>query len=986
MAHSFYQYGADYDSHVQAWREHVLGNSFFIAHIQPLCLEFAPSHCFDDAPFNAAVELKLAGILSSADSRMAEASPGCRDWRIRESENQRLSTIVSKVRTKRRSDTYRQVHVDEVRERNREYNKNNLLILKNNQIDYYERHKAGIVEKTKTWKTGPANAEKLRGQRQRANENEYHRPFVMIDAEGRSYKEGPHADTKIVGGVEYHNHKTIIWGAGGWKRKYSSAQLKKDSALPRNEGEELPFTWLEYADERPLKSGDIVDWLLSLPSVYGEGKVNFVSFAFNYDATQIFTGYGLNRFEYVKEIATKKSRKTKKTIKSPTLCGPYVYDYLKGKWLKIWELRDPDKPYKDKIRNGKVVFHKRTGKPDHELDFIRHITIHDAFGFYQSKFTEVIKPLIKTGYVSQADYDLIEKNKAHRGEFETTPFPEIQQYCGLELITGSKALTVLRDGFDQMKISLKSWSGAGSAAAELIKKHRLKKEHYFDTIKTLYPRDEQIAAHHAYYGGRIELLKQGYAPDKPLFGYDISSAYPSGMLDLPSMKGGEFLSVRRPVYLNSSTSLQWIEDKIIAPKNILSMFKVKWCFPRFTPDNKFVPFYPFPYRTPRKGILFPQNGYAWLMKEDVLAGIAWIKTFWPSHKAQKASGMIFEIEEYYEFCPANEVKPYAFVQELYDQRQQIKAEEKNGAAYNILEKAIKLCINSLYGKTAQNVGGNDGEPPSSACPWYAAAITANCRMRLLLAALHAPFDICMFATDGILSTAELKGLPRVIELNDKGEPVDSSKKVGLGDWEFNRLKGGGFLQSGVYFLIQFNGKVKERSRGTRSSSFANGWNMQTFFEEKVLPGWRREWDIENLPEADLRFKQYITVGNAIASQERYGIMGRWGMVDKRVSIHKLGLKRRLLQYLEDEDAPYLTMSRTIAGPFKGETTFIEALRCHDLIPTLPAENVDKDGEPRFTLSLQASVGWLEDPEDCTDDKIWKEFLDSETNDILAGFE
>ncbi len=128
------------------------------------------------------------------------------------------------------------------------------------------------------------------------------------------------------------------------------------------------------------------------------------------------------------------------------------------------------------------------------------------------------------------------------------------------------------------------------------------------------------------------------------------------------------------------------------------------------------------------------------------------------------------------------------------------------------------------------------------------------------------------------------------------------------------------------------------------------------------------------------------MGNAIASQERYGIMGRWGVVDKRVSIHKLGLKRRLLQYLEDEDAPYLTMSRTIAGPFKGETTFIEALRCHDLIPTLPAENVDKDGEPRFTLSLQASVGWLEDPEDCKDDKIWKEFLDSETNDILAGFE
>ena len=46
---------------------------------------------------------------------------------------------------------------------------------------------------------------------------------------------------------------------------------------------------------------------------------------------------------------------------------------------------------------------------------------------------------------------------------------------------------------------------------------------------------QQDAAHHAYFGGRIELLKQGYMENAVLHCYDIASAYPAGMVDLPSL-------------------------------------------------------------------------------------------------------------------------------------------------------------------------------------------------------------------------------------------------------------------------------------------------------------------------------------------------------------------------------------------------------------------------------------------------------------------
>lgn len=93
---------------------------------------------------------------------------------------------------------------------------------------------------------------------------------------------------------------------------------------------------------------------------------------------------------------------------------------------------------------------------------------------------------------------------------------------------------------------------------------------------------------------------------------------------------------------------------------ILSMFLVKWKLPPFVMngnDEDFknengeqipMPFYPAPYRTKTGAILFPARGYAWLMRDDVLAMIAWARS---PHFGLQPRDYEIRIDEVYEFLP-----------------------------------------------------------------------------------------------------------------------------------------------------------------------------------------------------------------------------------------------------------------------------------------------------------------------------------------------
>ncbi len=405
-------------------------------------------------------------------------------------------------------------------------------------------------------------------RRAEARDAHYHRPFVAIDSEGMNY---PGNDV-IHNGVVYLDHRTFLWGAAGVIR-ITEPTIKN----PHGEFCDLPLHWLGHDDKRPLTLVEILDWLTGLPEQYGPST--FISYGFNYDVTMILQAaadYMPNQgYRKVYEICKKERLGSGGAIKvkGHVFVGDYAIDWVKGKRLVVKKFRDPNNP--------------RAG-------FIRRV-----FGFYQSSFVKVVKSLEKLRLATGEEVATIERDKARRQNFDQVPLGEVKAYTELELRKLSLAAIKLRDGFDYMKIRLGSWSGAGAAAAALIRARGVS-EHYAGWVNKRDPSPEQLIAHAAYYGGHIELLKQGYS-EAGAFVYDLKSAYPAEMRELPSMISGR---VRYWNIKNHPLGLDW--RKVEASSKI-SAFFIRWRLPLFYVDRttgevRGVPFFPLPYRLPGGGI------------------------------------------------------------------------------------------------------------------------------------------------------------------------------------------------------------------------------------------------------------------------------------------------------------------------------------------------------------------------------------------------
>jgi hypothetical protein len=399
------------------------------------------------------------------------------------------------------------------------------------------------------------------------------------------------------------------------------------------------------------------------------------------------------------------------------------------------------------------------------------------------------------------------------------------------------------------------------------------------------------------------------------------------------------------------------------------MFLVKWKFPYGSDKwRQYIPFFPFPYRKTNGGVLFPAEGYSWIMRDELAASFEWMRVFGFEAELEKCGhydNAMISIEQCDLFFPGNDEKPYAFVAELFEMRRQAKTKKE----YDVVEMAIKLALNSLYGKTVQSVGGTEDAPPSCACPYYGAAITAHCRAALLRAALLAPYDIVAFMTDGITSLEPLKGLERVKEVID-GKPKNPDTIIDLGDWEYERMKGGGFLQSGVYYLEHYSGEMKDRTRGANKQNLLYVKDFKELFLNEVIPAWETfDFDAGDTRLSLLmRVRTFVTAGAACASLKRFRLLGRWAEVERWQDIHTLGVKRmlpaeRLLYYSRFPKYKGRITKDMIAVPLKElrvDQKKLEAalrtgkpLRCFFLVPSYPAINKTPD-----TLSKAANPDWL----------------------------
>lgn len=555
-------------------------------------------------------------------------------------------------------------------------------------------------------------------------------------------------------------------------------------------------------------------------------------------------------------------------------------------WWQGWGIRFKQRKYfalcNTKIRDNK--------------NRVKTIMVYDVHGFFQSSFVQACRQWIP-GY---ENLDLIIEGKKLRTAFTADQIDFMTDYTTAELEALCLIMRKLRDACTDLDIKLTRFDGAGAIAAAIYKKHDVKT--YFDDL----PVDVQNAAMIAYFGGRIESMKVGHH-EGTIHHYDINSAYPSKQVDLPALAGGEWVLLPGDIFVDDYD-------------NVLMVSRVKWSIP----DDEIIA--PFPFRSEiQNKVLFPTHGHGWYWKPEISAA---------QQVARNRRHWHIDVQETWAFFPDTDYKPFGWIAKYYAQRQSIVKESKRTGIPNGTEKAIKLGINSLYGKLAQRVGYDPDKGADSIPPFhnlaYAGHITSATRAQLFLAGMQSPESIICLATDGIYSTSPLT--------------LDCPKEKVLGAWEYNIHDSMTMVQSGVYFLREGD-ELFSYSRGFDKMNSQEGMreNLQI-----IRDAWKNKEPAVLLP-----CTRFVTLKSALIGGDWWQRWLTWhefrqpnGDLGRRLAITPQGTKRQLVD------------------PFKTKKYHVR------MEQTIPEYNFSSDDE----LSAPHNIPWHTKTEFSDEMELIQEFV------------
>lgn len=326
----------------------------------------------------------------------------------------------------------------------------------------------------------------------------------------------------------------------------------------------------------------------------------------------------------------------------------------------------------------------------------RYQAIYDVFPFVQSSY---IDWLASWKLADRATIARIARMKGQRKNFAELNRADVLTYTLDEVKYLARGVETLKTRIGGAGFTPSRWLGPGAVAAKALRMHG---------VQNHLPKRTHPKAEEAYFGGRIETGFVGEVAG-PLHYYDIASAYPAAMVDLPCMRHGK-----------------WTRGE----GNAASLLRVAW---KPKNPNKPPAWGPFPRRV-HKGVplRYPSSGCGWYWKDEVEP---WRSKSSPFHVK------VLQAVQWQQSCNH---RPLAWIADLYARRVEMKK------AGDPAEYALKLILNSCYGKFAQRVGRHPFQ-----CFEWAGMITARTRARLAAVLIEHGQSVVLVATDGVIATKRL---------------------------------------------------------------------------------------------------------------------------------------------------------------------------------------------------------------------------------------
>ena len=451
----------------------------------------------------------------------------------------------------------------------------------------------------------------------------------------------------------------------------------------------------------------------------------------------------------------------------------------------------------------------------------------DVIGFFQASFQSSLEQWL--GIVDET----IASGKKSRNKFTAKQLDTfIIPYCNKELEYFHELMHALWQALDNAGFKLSRWDGAGAIAGFLFKSRGMAaykgsaeaQEEHYDKARS------------AYAGGRFELLRPGDYR-QTVYNYDINSAYPYAITLLPefqplehitNLKGYE-VSDYDLCYIDYDNQTSFMDA---ATGGVYSGAR--------RPTSVPGPIHPFFHRATNHSVGYTPSVRRWCWGVEV--------------NTARRCGFQVNVTDIYHWHDSG-LRPWSWVGQLYDHRRTLKADG------NSAEKAIKLGINSLYGKMVQQKGWHEGEDiPKTHQLYWGGWVTAKTRSMIFEAmCIDAPGVIAV-ETDGIYTTTKL--------------PLDIGPN--LGQWDATVYRDFTYCQSGMYFGTPEGGKAVAKYRGL---------DKGTLTRDKVLKAYE---DYQTNPKTKLTVKavstRFRTMGTSLVSEGRMEEWRQWVKETKTVQL------------------------------------------------------------------------------------------------------